>query len=324
VAAQRLNGLVSLDDLALKETARQLDAGQYYQRLRDALDALGLAGAGQLSQASVTQLRLAEIAAPRWNRDQFATFLQGQQQFTWSASDSAILGRVQALANLGMPSRAQRLSADAFRTQLQSALRDLQVLGRLDNLDATAAQAAQTAATTHGNTGRSPYLVFNPNANNPYPAGTRYYGYFERIRALGNAGVPAAAVMMRSLAHPTQRFGVPFQLDRAEYYRDPSRNQLVGIEVATTSVQGNGYVDLMLTGNTAIDCKDWTGFSSKPRDVQIRMIEGLVTAAEKYLASANVTTMIFEFRGSVPTLAAAALRAIAAPAGKSLQCNAIP
>ncbi|MCS6863573.1 MAG: hypothetical protein RMJ56_01830, partial [Gemmataceae bacterium] len=120
------------------------------------------------------------------------------------------------------------------------------------------------AARQHGNTERSPLLYWNPGAGNPYRQGTQYHSYYERIRALNSAtatadAVPGAALMFQSLRHPTQRFGVPFHLDRAEYYR--SQGTLIGIEVATTSSLGNGYVDLLLSDGTAIDCKAWTNFN---------------------------------------------------------------
>jgi hypothetical protein len=124
-----------------------------------------------------------------------------------------------------------------------------------------------------------------------------------------------------SLAHPTQRLGVAYHLDRAEYYNDPTRRELVGIEVQTAAPPplGNGRVDLMLTNKRAIDTKAWTGFDSKPQNIQDELIRSLQRAADKYLASANVDTMIFEFRGAVPQRARVALQGITPPAGKTLQ-----
>jgi hypothetical protein len=129
--------------------------------------------------------------------------------------------------------------------------------------------------------------------------------------------------MFQSLGHPTQRYGIPFHLDRAEHYRQ--QETLVGIEVQTSAPgDKRGYVDLLLSGGTAIDCKAWTNFNSYSSDRQDRMKDSLVSAAKKYLGSANVSSLIFEFKGAIPPGIENYVRPqVPLPSGKTLHFVAI-
>jgi hypothetical protein len=304
LSSERLAGLEGLQQLANRLIVTQrMSAGDYYTNLTAALDDLGVRGNVARAQSDTLYREcLAGDPAVVVPQRLFSTLKAVR---AWTSRDLALLQAGGQLALLGVPGEASARGLGGFTTKLQELLRTLGVLGRTGTLSAATAQAAYDAALQHGNTGRPPFKYWDPTAQgNPYLPTDRYYGYYQRIEALVSAGVPGAAQMFVSLANWRQSWGVAFHLARAEYYlaqrTTAGTSLLTGIEVQTNSSLGRGYVDLMLAGGTAIDCKDWVNFSTYSRDDQQRMRDQIVVAANKYLADAHVTHMVFEFRNTVP------------------------
>jgi hypothetical protein len=305
-----------------------MTADDYYTALSSALDDLSVRG--NITRMQSNTLYTESLAGDQRVVEPAALYGTLKGLRTWTSKDSTLLQAGGQLARLGKPGQASNLGQDGFTTKLQELLRTLGVLGRTGTLSTATAQAAYSAALQHGNTGRAPFKYWDPNAQgNPYLPTDRYYGYYQRIEALVNAGVPGAAQMFASLANWRQSWGIPFHLARAEYYlaqrTTAGTSLLTGIEVQTNAPDGRrGYVDLMLAGGTAIDCKDWVNFSTYSSEDQRRMINQIVEAADKYLTSANVTHMVFEFRNSVPASVRNALNTrVTVPAGKSLDITVI-
>ncbi len=213
---------------------------------------------------------------------------------------------------------ARYLSQADFTRLLETKLYNQNLLKQTSHLSDETSQAAKAAAEIHGNTGRTPTILINPSAPNPYTAGTIAATQWDEITAFSNSNPTVQALRFR-LQLPGQPkggryLGLPYELLRAQYYA--SQGQLVEVEQPTHTPAGavNGECDLLLSGNRLIDTKAWSWgmWSAASIGKQRGMIAGLDNEVRKYLGDPAGYTLRIEFRYRIPPDVLSALNMLAA------------
>jgi hypothetical protein len=173
------------------------------------------------------------------------------------------------------------------------------------------ATAAKGGAEYHGKIGRSPTILIDSNAPNPYEGGTIAHRQWNEIEALHNARPNVCALRLRDQL-PGGRYyarnrGLPYELLRAQHYA--GTNELVEVE----ALVGGGQVDLVLTGNRRVDTKAWTTgmWAAASVGKRIGMTNQVANEVEQYLADSSYT-LRFEFRYDIPHQVLTRLRELAA------------
>jgi hypothetical protein len=224
---------------------------------------------------------------------------------------------ISAFERLGQPAGVRGMTEDQYRQALERVLRRHNLLAANRSLAPETVAQAFELAKQHGNRGRSPFMLLNPNDPNPYTPGTNAHDYYNRIQALITNGHPEAIALRDLLPYGTRggRYaGIRMQLWRTEYYAQ--QGLLRGVEVRVSGPNGNGEVDILVAaspsdaeGTRLIDTKYWTQSTyygsrlSQMRD-QLRNEVRRYLTADRVTASGQVIpngyTLTLEFPGSIP------------------------
>ena len=233
-----------------------------------------------------------------------------------STTDDILINRI--AKRMPQAQSARDLSLAAFTRLLETKLYNQQLLPRNQHLSEETAQAAKDAAEIHGNTGRSPTILIDPTAPNPYPSSPRAARLWDEITAFAAAHPAVVGGLRLRLQLPGQPYGghyrgLPYHFLRAQHYA--ALGELVEVERPTQSPSdGNGECDLLLTGNRLVDCKAWSPamWSAASLTTKRRMIDQLTNEVRKYLGDPTGYTLRFEFRYAIPTRVLARLVELAA------------
>ncbi len=211
---------------------------------------------------------------------------------------------------------ARSMSEDAFTKLLETKLRNKGLLGNGESLSVETADAALEAAEVHGNTGRSPTIVIDPSASNPYTVGTIAARQWDAIQTLYAANPTVTGILQLREQLPggslyARNRGLPYELARAQAYA--ASGELVGVEVPV----GGGQADLLLTHNRLVDAKAWSPimWQDASSGKKAGMLLQLALEVAKYLGppgSPTPYTLEFQFKYAIPAEVSTALAAFVA------------